>query len=220
MYINITASQINHNTTIYSTTCLGKQQRKHQSSKLLSLCEGNPPMTGGFPSQSASNAESVSLSLCHHNISLTWTELWLVAALHWICWLRWVPQPGPAPPRPQSSSLQGPHPLTVTCALCLLETSAGKNTMCRDYFGERAQPVREREREREREIKFIGLFENRGHRGPYPANERWHYIVKVISHWLGVYTKLFRSMICKLLFWSHNQTKRFNIIHLTAYWFG
>ena len=26
-----------------------------------------------------------------------------------------------------------------------------------------------REREREREIKFIGLFENRGHRGPYSS---------------------------------------------------
>ena len=31
-------------------------------SPLLAICEGNPPGTGGFPSQSASNGESVSMS--------------------------------------------------------------------------------------------------------------------------------------------------------------
>ena len=30
------------------------------------LCEGNPPVTGGFPSQRASNAENVSIWWCHH----------------------------------------------------------------------------------------------------------------------------------------------------------
>ena len=29
--------------------------RRHQSSTLLALCEGKPPVTGGFPSQRASN---------------------------------------------------------------------------------------------------------------------------------------------------------------------
>ena len=39
----------------------------HQKSTLLALCEGKPPVTGGFPSQRASNAESVSMS-CHHHV--------------------------------------------------------------------------------------------------------------------------------------------------------
>ena len=38
-----------------------------QTSKLalLALCEGNPPVTGGFPSQRASNAEVISILLDH-----------------------------------------------------------------------------------------------------------------------------------------------------------
>ena len=38
----------------------------HQSSVLQALCEGNPPVTGGFPSQRASNTESVSMSWRHN----------------------------------------------------------------------------------------------------------------------------------------------------------
>ena len=37
-------------------------QRIHQSCTSLALCEGNPPVTGGFPSQSASNAEIALMS--------------------------------------------------------------------------------------------------------------------------------------------------------------
>ena len=33
---------------------------------LLTICEGNPPVAGGFPSQRASNEESVSMSWRHH----------------------------------------------------------------------------------------------------------------------------------------------------------
>ena len=33
---------------------------------LLALCEGNPPVTGGFPSQRASNAELLCF-ICHCN---------------------------------------------------------------------------------------------------------------------------------------------------------
>ena len=40
--------------------------KKNQRSILLALCEGNPPVTGGFPSQWTSNAESVSISLRYH----------------------------------------------------------------------------------------------------------------------------------------------------------
>ena len=40
--------------------------RKHQSSTLLALCEGNPLVSSGFPSQRASNMESISMSWRHH----------------------------------------------------------------------------------------------------------------------------------------------------------
>ena len=41
--------------------CSGADQRKHQSSTSMVLCEGNAPFTGGFLSQMASNAENVSI---------------------------------------------------------------------------------------------------------------------------------------------------------------
>ena len=34
------------------------------------FCEGNPPVTDGFPSQRASNVESVSMAWCHHILRL------------------------------------------------------------------------------------------------------------------------------------------------------
>ena len=40
----------------------GLTSKKHEMSALLALCEGNPPVTIGFPSRRASNAESVSIS--------------------------------------------------------------------------------------------------------------------------------------------------------------
>ena len=44
-----------------------KNNNKTQSLTLLALCEGNPPVTGGFPSQRASNAEIFSISWCLHD---------------------------------------------------------------------------------------------------------------------------------------------------------
>ena len=41
-------------------------QWQHQSSTLLAFCEGNPLVTSGFPSQSTSNMENVSMSWCLH----------------------------------------------------------------------------------------------------------------------------------------------------------
>ena len=46
----------------------GQQPRNHQRSALLGICEGNPLVNGGFPSQRASNAEIVSISWHHHDI--------------------------------------------------------------------------------------------------------------------------------------------------------
>ena len=46
---------------VCSTVCSGAGQRKHQCSVSLVFSEGNPPVTGGFPSQRASYAENVSI---------------------------------------------------------------------------------------------------------------------------------------------------------------
>ena len=52
--------QITGVSIICSTFYLRADHRKHQSSVSLAF-EGNPPVTGGFPSQSASNAENISI---------------------------------------------------------------------------------------------------------------------------------------------------------------
>ena len=49
--------------------------KKIQRSALLSLCEGNPSVTGGFPAQRDSNAEHVSIWWRHNATLLTTTSL-------------------------------------------------------------------------------------------------------------------------------------------------
>ena len=51
--------------------CLLNRLFRHRSKKIsklrvTDLCAGNPPVTGGFPSQRASNAENVSIWWRHH----------------------------------------------------------------------------------------------------------------------------------------------------------
>ena len=53
-------------TAVWSAACPGCHRRKHQCPAPLAFCEGKPPMDGGFPSQNASNTDSVSIS-CRHN---------------------------------------------------------------------------------------------------------------------------------------------------------
>ena len=65
-YMSAMVSQITGKLTVGSTPCLDWQQRKYRSSALLYLCEENPPLTSGFPSQGANNAESFSMSWCQH----------------------------------------------------------------------------------------------------------------------------------------------------------
>ena len=62
------ASQITGVSNVYVTVCSGVDKKKHRSSALLALCAGNPPVTGEFPAQRASNGENVSISLhwCHN----------------------------------------------------------------------------------------------------------------------------------------------------------
>ena len=54
--------------------CLFNRLFRHRSKKtsklcVTGLCEGNPPVTGGFPSQRASNAENVSIWWCHRDLN-------------------------------------------------------------------------------------------------------------------------------------------------------
>ena len=42
------------------------RSKKTSKLRVTGLCEGNPPVTGGFPSQRASNAENVSIWWRHH----------------------------------------------------------------------------------------------------------------------------------------------------------
>ena len=71
--VSVMASQITGVSSICSTICSAADQRKHQSSASLAL--GNPPMTGGFPSHSASNAEIASIWWRHHVCILLWMGL-------------------------------------------------------------------------------------------------------------------------------------------------
>ena len=60
-------SQITGVSIVCSLVGSGADQRKHQSSASLhGLCEGNPPVTDGLPSQRASKAENVSIWLRHN----------------------------------------------------------------------------------------------------------------------------------------------------------
>ena len=47
-----------------------RESKKTSKLCVTGLCEGNPPVSGGFPSQRASNAENVSIWWRHHGISL------------------------------------------------------------------------------------------------------------------------------------------------------
>ena len=51
-----------------TVVCSSCHQRKPQSFASLALCEGNPPVVGGSPSQRTSNAESISMSWYYHDI--------------------------------------------------------------------------------------------------------------------------------------------------------
>ena len=80
-HMSITASQITSHSTVCSTAHSSWQQRKHQSSALLAVCKGNPPVSRRFPSQRASNVKSISISCPHHASGLT--SAGKVEPLHW-----------------------------------------------------------------------------------------------------------------------------------------
>ena len=56
--MNAKASQFTFLSIVCSAVCSGWHQRRYQSSASLVFCAGYPSVTGGFPKQSVSNAES------------------------------------------------------------------------------------------------------------------------------------------------------------------
>ena len=65
-HMSVVQSQITIHSSVFSRAYSGWwQQQKNQSTALLALCEGNPPVTDGFLSQRASNGESISVSWLH-----------------------------------------------------------------------------------------------------------------------------------------------------------
>ena len=61
--------------------------RSNKTSELhiTGLCEGNPPVTGGFPSQRASNVENVSIWWRHHELSKCFNKIVFGFKFHLIC---------------------------------------------------------------------------------------------------------------------------------------
>ena len=72
-HMTIMASPITDNSS-FNNSFSGQQQIKYQNSALLPLCEGNPPVSGGFSSQRDSNVENVSVSR-HHQTLVIWCLL-------------------------------------------------------------------------------------------------------------------------------------------------
>ena len=63
------ASQINGVSIVSSYSLFRCRSKKMLKLYVTDLWEENPPVTGGFSSQRSSNAEKVSLWLCHHDFT-------------------------------------------------------------------------------------------------------------------------------------------------------
>ena len=59
--------------TVCAAVCWNRHQMNYLSYISLTLCEENLTLTSGFPSQRASNVESISLSRHHHDIGHLWS---------------------------------------------------------------------------------------------------------------------------------------------------
>ena len=81
------ASQITSVSIVCSTVGSGVNQRKIWKLRVTDLCAGNPPVTGEFPAQKASNAENVSIWWRHHVQYLTLNELTNSRVTQCVCWM-------------------------------------------------------------------------------------------------------------------------------------
>ena len=76
-------SQITGVSVVCSAACSGADQRKHQSPTSLGLCEGNPPVTSGFPSQRASNAKKFPFVIMCIRVLMYVVEIMSSAVYDW-----------------------------------------------------------------------------------------------------------------------------------------
>ena len=70
------ASKITSFTIVYLTVYSNADKRKTSKLRVTGLCAGNSPVTGEFPAQMASNAENVSIWLCHHGFIARLVSFW------------------------------------------------------------------------------------------------------------------------------------------------
>ena len=68
--ITVIVSLISGQSSVCFNSLFRLTRKKHQRSALLSLCEGNPLVTSGFPAQRDINAENVSIWWRHNAIIL------------------------------------------------------------------------------------------------------------------------------------------------------
>ena len=59
--MNEMASQITSFTIVYPIVYSGANSKKTSKLRITGFCAGNSPVTGEFPAQTASNAETVSI---------------------------------------------------------------------------------------------------------------------------------------------------------------
>ena len=86
-------SQFTCHLSVCSAVSSSWYQRKQRSPESLAHCEGNPPVTGGFPSQRVSNAGSIYIlwhhnGLCHIIVFkgfMAFIYLYHSGLLHWHC---------------------------------------------------------------------------------------------------------------------------------------
>ena len=69
------ASQITGVSIVCSTVCFKRRSKKTSKFRVTGLCDGNPLVTDGFPSQRASNAENVSI-WWRHNVHCNSESRW------------------------------------------------------------------------------------------------------------------------------------------------
>ena len=78
------ASQIASPTNVYSTVYSGTDQ-KTSKHRVTSLCVGNSPVTGEFPTQKANNAENISTWWRHHETCIHAYKKNSQSRINWKC---------------------------------------------------------------------------------------------------------------------------------------
>ena len=76
-------SQITSLAIVYSSVTFRRRSKETSKLRVTGLCEGNSPVTGKFPAQRASNAESVSIWWCPPAILSTTETLGFIRLLIW-----------------------------------------------------------------------------------------------------------------------------------------